>query len=145
MFIWPFVYIYVCLCVCLGAQLCPTLCNSMDCSPPDSSVHWILQAKILEWVAIPFSKESSQPRDRTYISCTVSRFFTISAPRKTTHRKQSSKIWAALWVHYQLRLNKVPWFSLHTVKKYTFLILFSAVLFVFLQFSLVISLFKMPP
>ena len=38
------------------AQLCLTLCDPMDCSPPDSSVHGILQARILEWVAIPFSK-----------------------------------------------------------------------------------------
>ena len=40
-----------------------TLCDPMDCSPPGSSVHGILQARILEWVAMPFSKESSQPRD----------------------------------------------------------------------------------
>jgi len=45
----------VCVCVCthLVAQLCPTLCDPMDCSPPSSSVHGILQAKILEWVAMP--------------------------------------------------------------------------------------------
>ena len=41
------------------AQLCPTLCNPVDCSPPGSSVHGILQARILEWVAISFSRESS--------------------------------------------------------------------------------------
>ena len=45
------------------AQLCPTLCNTMDCSPPGSSIHWILQARILEWVVIPFSMGSSEPRD----------------------------------------------------------------------------------
>ena len=44
--------------ICSVAQLCPTLCNPMDCSPPDSSVHGILQARILEWVAI-FSPEDS--------------------------------------------------------------------------------------
>ena len=43
----------------LVAQLCPTLCDPMDCSLPDSSVHGILQARILEWVAIPFSRGSS--------------------------------------------------------------------------------------
>ena len=53
----------------LVAQSCPTLCNPMDCSPPDSSVHGILQARILEWVAIPFFKESSQTRDRTRVFC----------------------------------------------------------------------------
>ena len=50
-------------------QSCPTPCEPMDCSPPGSSVHGILQARILEWVAMPFSRESSQPRDRTHISC----------------------------------------------------------------------------
>ena len=46
-------------------QSCPTLCDSMDCSPPGSSVHEILQARILEWVAMPFSRGSSPPRDQT--------------------------------------------------------------------------------
>ena len=45
------------------AQLCPTLRDSMDCSPSGSSVHEILQAKILEWAAISFSRGSSRPRD----------------------------------------------------------------------------------
>ena len=49
-------------------QSCPTLCNSMDCSPPGSSVHGILQARILEWVSMPSSRGSSQPRDRIYVS-----------------------------------------------------------------------------
>ena len=46
-----------------------TLCNPMDSSPPASSVHEILQAKILEWVAISSSRRFSQPRDRTQVSC----------------------------------------------------------------------------
>ena len=45
------------------AQSCPNLCYPMDCSPPDSSVHGILQARILEWVAVSFSKRGSQPGD----------------------------------------------------------------------------------
>ena len=49
------VCVHVCVCV-LVAQSCPTLCDPLDCSPPGSSVHGILQARILEWVAIPFSK-----------------------------------------------------------------------------------------
>ena len=48
--------------LCLVIQSCLTLCNPMVCSPPSSSVHWILQARILQWVAIPSSKGSSQPR-----------------------------------------------------------------------------------
>ena len=57
-------------------QLCPTLCDSMDCSPPGSSVRGILQARKLEWVAIAFSRGSFRPRDRTWGSCTAGRFFT---------------------------------------------------------------------
>ena len=51
-----------------AAQSCLTLCDPMDCSLPGSSVRGILQVKILEWVAIPFSKGSSQPRDQTQLS-----------------------------------------------------------------------------
>ena len=66
------------MCVCvLVAQSCPTLCDPLDCSPPGPSVHGILQARILEWVAIPFSRRSSQPRDQTLVSGIVGRFFTI--------------------------------------------------------------------
>ena len=54
------------------AQLCPTLCDHMGCSPPGSSVHGIFQARVLEWVAISFSRGSSQPRDWTQVSCIVS-------------------------------------------------------------------------
>ena len=61
----------------LATQSCPTLHDPIDYSLPGSSVHGILQARILEWVAIPFSKGFSQPRDQTHISCSVGRFFTI--------------------------------------------------------------------
>ena len=50
----------------MRGSVCPTLCDPMDCSPPGPSVHGILQARILEWVAISFFRESSQPRDRTW-------------------------------------------------------------------------------
>ena len=66
----------------LCAQSCLTLCDPIDCSPPSSSVHGILQARILEWVAIPFSRVSSQPTDWTQVSCIAGRFFTIWATRK---------------------------------------------------------------
>ena len=58
-------------------QFCPTVCDPMDCSLPGSSVHVIFQARKLEWVAIPFSRISSQPKDRTQVSCIAGRFFTI--------------------------------------------------------------------
>ena len=65
------------LCCAFITQSCPTLCDPVDCSPPGSSVHGILQARILEWVAVPSSRGSSQPRDRTQVSCIAGRFFTI--------------------------------------------------------------------
>ena len=64
------------------AQLCPTLCDSVDYSPPGSSVHGILQARILEWVAISFSKGSSQPRDQTQVSRIAGRCFNLWATRE---------------------------------------------------------------
>ena len=54
---------------CAHAQSCPTLCHSRDCSPSGCSVHGIFQARILEWVAISFSRGSSRPSDQTWISC----------------------------------------------------------------------------
>ena len=59
------------------AQSCPTLCNPMDCT-----VRRILQARILEWVAFPFSRGSSQPRNRTQVSCIAGGFFTSWATRE---------------------------------------------------------------
>ena len=56
------------ICACSVAQSCLTLCDPLDCSPPCSSVHGILQARVLEWVAISSSRGSSQPRDQNSIS-----------------------------------------------------------------------------
>ena len=55
------------------AQLCPTLCDPVDCSPPCASVQGIFQARVLEWVAMSFSRGSSRPRDRTQVSRIVSK------------------------------------------------------------------------
>ena len=66
----------------LAAQLGPTLCDPMDCSPPGSSVHGILQARILEWVAISFSTGTSRPRDQTQDSYIAGEFFTVWATRQ---------------------------------------------------------------
>ena len=63
-------------------QLCLTLCDLMDYSPAGSSVCGILQARIMEWVALPFSKGSSLPRDRTQVSCTAGRFFIVWTTRR---------------------------------------------------------------
>ena len=56
-------------CCFLVAQSCPTLCDPMDYSSPGSCVHGISPARILEWVAISFSRGSSRPRDQTHVSC----------------------------------------------------------------------------
>ena len=63
----------------LITQLCPTLFDPMDCISPGSSVHGVLQARILDWVAIPFSRGSSLPRDQTQVSWIAGGFFTIWA------------------------------------------------------------------
>ena len=70
---------------CMHAQFCLTLCDPMGCSVLGSSVHGIFQARILEWVAISFSRVSSWPRDWTHISCLEGRFFTAE-PSGKTHR-----------------------------------------------------------
>ena len=77
--------------VSLIAQLCPTLCNPSDCSPQSSSVYGILQARILEWVAIPFSRGSSSPRDLTQVSCIAGGLFAIWANREA-HRALTHSI-----------------------------------------------------
>ena len=63
-------------------QSCLTLCDPVDCSPPGSSLHGILQARILEWVAISFSRGSSWPRDQTQVSCIAGRRFNLWATRE---------------------------------------------------------------
>jgi len=65
--------------VVLVTQSCLNLCDPIDCIPPGSSVHGILQARILAWIAIPFFKGSSWPRDRMWVSCIAGRFFTVWA------------------------------------------------------------------
>ena len=72
-------------------QLCPTLCQAMDCSPPGSSACGILQARILKWVAMPSSRGSSPPRDRIHISTSpalAGEFFTTSSTWQTWGRAE---------------------------------------------------------
>ena len=104
---------------------CPTLCDPKDCNPPGSSVHGILQTRILEWVAIPFLKGSSKFRNRTEFSCTAGRFFTTEPPGKPTlsikefyfsqqkkkrERKKEEKVnrknsyWAESWEHMDVSI-----------------------------------------
>ena len=78
-----------------------SLCNPMDCGPPGSSVHGILQARMLEWVAILFSRGSYQPRDQTQVSCIAGSFFTIWATREAHERPsgcvQLLQLYLTLW------------------------------------------------
>ena len=72
----------------LLTQSCLTLCDTMDCSPPGCSIHEILQARILEWVAMPSSRGSSWPRDCTHISCLLhwqAGSLPLAAPGKPVH------------------------------------------------------------
>ena len=64
------------------AQSCPTLCNPMNWGSPGSSILGILQARILEWVAISFSRGTSQPRDQTHVSCIAGGRFNLWATRE---------------------------------------------------------------
>ena len=71
------------------AQSCPTLCDPMDCSPPGSSIHGIFRARVLEWVAISFSRGSSRPRDWTQVSCIAGIHFTVWATLTLALEKNS--------------------------------------------------------
>ena len=76
------------------AQSSPSVCDPMDCSPPGSSIHGILQARILGWVAISSSRGSSPPRDWTQVSRIVGRCFTLWATREAKVKVKSlSRVW----------------------------------------------------
>ena len=81
----------------LGRFSCVWLCDPMDCSPPGSSVHGILQARTLEWTAMPSSRGSSQPRDQTCISCIAGKFFTNESPGKPRERQCATLIKQHSW------------------------------------------------
>ena len=77
-----YTHMYVCVCV-LSCFSCPTLCELRENSLPGSSVYGIFQARILECVAMPSCRGSSQPRNQTLISCIAGRFFTAEPPEKS--------------------------------------------------------------
>jgi len=109
----------------LVAQSCLIFCNPMDCSSPGSSVHGILQARILEWVAMPSSKGSFWLGDKTWISCIAGKFFTIcvlvlikeqsyypSPPLFFPQRRRhflSEKRWNLLPRHLHWHCGLSPW------------------------------------
>ena len=77
------------------AQSCLTLCNPMGCSIPGSTIHGIFQARVLEWVAISFSRRSSRPRDWTWISRIAGRCFTVWVTREAFSSELNIKKWLA--------------------------------------------------
>ena len=91
----------------LVVQSSLSLCDPGECSLPGSSVHGILQARIPEWVALPFRRGSSQPRDQTWVSCVAGRFFTIwttQGPRGQYQQKLAKELktvvsgsWNLVW------------------------------------------------
>ena len=113
----------MCVCVMLVAQSCPTLCDPMDCSPPGSSVHGILQARILEWVAMPSSRGSSWPRNWNWVSCITGRSyigmgFPSSSAVKNPPSMQEAQVWSlsredllekGMATHSSVPAWRIPW------------------------------------
>ena len=95
------------MCECEVTQSCLTLCDPMDCSPPGSFVHGILQARVLELIAITFSRGSSWPRDRTQVSCIAGRRFTIWATRESDSESIGVSVSTLI-----LSMNIQDWFPL---------------------------------
>ena len=85
--------------------------DSMDCNPPGFSIQGILQARILEWVAMPSSRGSFQPRDRTWVSCLVGRFLTTSATCCCCCCQVASVVSHSVRPHRQQLTGLYPWDS----------------------------------
>ena len=105
----------------LKTQPCPTLCNPMDCSPQGSSVNGILQARILEWVAIPFSRGSSQLGDQTQVSCIAGRFFIIWTTREAPIWKgtlYSGDVGSFIGLEHRVSVEEWQEMRLKTATKY---------------------------
>ena len=97
---------------CLVAQLCLTHCECVDCSLPGSSVHGILQARILEWVVISSSRGSSRPRDQTHVFCTGDGFFTCRAMQGHTRRMGHGEDFRYNVVYWRRKWQPTPVFLL---------------------------------
>ena len=100
------------------ADLCWVLCNLMDCILLGSSVHGILLARILEWVAISFSKRSSWSREWTWVSCTAGKFITVWATRE-----------APFGSHHSLTEQKMRAYEPRVFAQHCLFSLFKAIIF----------------
>ena len=93
------------------AQSCPTLCDPMDCNLPGSSIRGILQARVLEWVAISFPRRSSQPRDRTWVSHIAGRCFNIWATKEVACIKCDRNNQQESWGNHNISRHNIRiWF-----------------------------------
>ena len=99
----------------LVTQLFLTLCNPVDCSPPGFSVHGILQARILEWIAISSSRGSSWPRDEIRVSCTANGFFTTWTTREAP--MQVKFILVTNFLKYSTCKVRYSWLSTNKLKR----------------------------
>ena len=101
------------------AQSCPTLCDPVDCGLPDSSVHGILQARVLEWGATAFSRGSSQPRDQTQVSRIGGRRFKLWATREAPSmcHRPTSMLSACELPSCYTGVGFIIWLALNTLKK----------------------------
>ena len=99
----------VCVC-CYFSRVWSTLCDPVGCNPPGSPVHGIFPARILEWVAISFSRGSSWPRDRTQVSRTVGRHITIWATREILRKRITVKTQSEKRVSPDLHRSLLPFF-----------------------------------
>ena len=114
-------------------QSCPTLCDPIDGSPPGSPIPGILQARTLEWAAFPFSRESSQPRDRIQVSCIAGGFFTSWATREQILIGIMLNLWIKLGRTGTLKILFLP------MNEYgIFLHLFRPLLISLIEFSLIL-------
>ena len=100
-------------------QSCLTLCDTMDCSLPASSIHGIFQAGILKWVAVSFSRGSSWPRDRTQVSHIAGRHFTFWATREAASGSIGSA-WGQASIFCSVILFTLDWFLFTDVSFFFF-------------------------
>ena len=96
------------------AQWCPTLCDPMDCSLSGSSIHGIFQARVLEWIAISFSRGSSRPRNRTRVSHIAGRRFTVRGQGRGSYvcsqtRDVTGKLCADFSLRGSLQMGDLEW------------------------------------
>ena len=99
------IHIFIFIKSLLISHLCPSLCHPMDCSLQGSSVHVFLQARILEWVAVSFSRRSPWPRDLTQVSCIAGKFLTNWATREAN---VSFTVWYFLKIKFEVIYVYMP-------------------------------------